>query len=180
MIVIVPPDPAWVGRFAAERARIDSALGAAALRIDHIGSTSVPGLAAKPVVDIQVSVEVVGDLDAYRDPIESLGHRLLWDERVIGHVCFAEPDRDRRLFNVHVCQADSSWERSQLLFRDWLRVHPAESAAYLEVKMRLAARYEQTEVDAYADAKSEWIGPAMTRGEAWATSTAWRLPPADA
>lgn len=180
VIAIVGPDPAWVAWFATEGARLRHALGGCARRIDHIGSTSVPGLAAKPVVDIQISVAALDDLESYRVPIEALGHVLTYDERPIGHVFFADPDRERRRFNVHVCDLSGEWERPQLLFRDWLRAHPPEADAYLEVKRSLARRFDPAEVEAYADAKSAWIKPALARAEVWASATGWRFPPSDA
>jgi GrpB-like predicted nucleotidyltransferase (UPF0157 family) len=180
VIVIVAPDPAWAGLFASEGARLRDGVGVLARRIDHIGSTSVPGLAAKPIVDIQVSVPAIDDLDAFRAPIEALGHALIYDERPIGHVFFADPDRERRRFNVHVCEVSGDWERPNLLFRDWLRAHPTEAGAYQLVKQSLGRRFDPTEVEDYAEAKSVWIKPALTRAEAWASATGWRLPPSDA
>jgi GrpB-like predicted nucleotidyltransferase (UPF0157 family) len=174
--VLCDPDPAWPGMFRAESARLRAALGESSRRIDHIGSTSVPRLAAKPIVDIQVSVADIDDIGAYQPGIEGLGHALLWDERPIGHCCFGDRDTARRRFNVHVCQEAMPWERRHLLFRDWLRAHAGEAQAYLAAKRELAPRFTVETVNDYAESKSAWIGPATERAEAWASATGWTVP----
>jgi hypothetical protein len=112
-IVIVDPDPAWVRRFDAERERIVGALGPVAVRVDHIGSTAIPGLAAKPVVDIQVSVPEVEHEDSYVPGLVRAGYELRVRES--GHRMLRTPERDT---HVHVCDHGGAWERRHLLFRD--------------------------------------------------------------
>jgi GrpB-like predicted nucleotidyltransferase (UPF0157 family) len=80
---MVDADPTWPARFAAEAARISAALGSVALRVDHVGSTAVPGLAAKPIIDIQISVAQVQPMDPYRPALEGLGYR---------HTPYPDPD----------------------------------------------------------------------------------------
>lgn len=170
-IEVVDYDPLWPARFEDMRDRLAASLGGLALRIDHVGSTAVPGLPAKAVVDIQVSVPDVEDSDAYRGPIEEHGFALRFVEP--GHRYLRPRPGVPRLWQVHVCQVASEWERVHLLFRDFLRAHPAEAAAYAALKKALAEQHRHDRI-AYNDAKTPWIGAALERAEAWAGRTGWR------
>jgi GrpB-like predicted nucleotidyltransferase (UPF0157 family) len=171
-VLLAPPDPAWVARFGAVRAQLAAALGSTALRIEHVGSTAVPGLAAKPVIDIQVSVADLTDEAAYVPQIAALGWplRLRDDE----HRFFREPAGVPRTTHVHVCAAGSRWERAHLLFRDYLRAHPARAAAYGELKWALAERYRDERVS-YTEAKGPFIDETRALADKWAPATGWRV-----
>jgi len=166
-IVLVEPDPAWSARFERERERIVAALGPTAVRVDHVGSTSVPGLAAKPIVDIDVSVPDVEDEDAYLPALLAAGYELRVREP--GHRLVRTPERD---VHVHVCATGSDWERSHLLFRDRLRHDAADRDAYAALKRELAER-DWPSMNDYADAKGGLIAEITARAEAWAASTGW-------
>jgi GrpB-like predicted nucleotidyltransferase (UPF0157 family) len=148
VIAVVPYDAAWPGMYATERDRLAAALGDVAVRIDHIGSTAVPGLAAKPWIDIQVEVGSMRPWDAYRDPLLALGYVHHPDDD--DHEFF-----DRRPYHVHVCAAGGDWARRHLSFRDLLRRDPAARAAYQDEKLRLAAEHD--DVLAYTEAKTPLI-----------------------
>lgn len=148
MIAVVPYDAAWPGMFAAERNRLAASLGEVAVRIDHVGSTAVPGLAAKPWIDIQVEVRRMLPRDAYRDLLLALRYVHHPDDD--DHEFF-----DRRPYHVHVCAAGGDWARRHLAFRDLLRRDPAARAAYQEEKLRLAAEHD--DVLAYTEAKTPII-----------------------
>lgn len=169
-VEVVDYDPLWPARFEQMREQLAASLGKLALRIDHVGSTAVPGLAAKPVVDIQVSVPDVEDTQAYRDAIEEHGFVLRYLEP--GHRYFRPAPGVPRLWQVHVCQAGSDWERVHLLFRDFLRAHPDEATAYAAMKHEMAARHRDDRIG-YNDAKEPWIRAALERAEAWAAETGW-------
>ena len=126
-IEVVDYDPAWPARFEAMRARLAEALGPVAVRIDHVGSTAVPGLSAKPVIDIQVSVPDVEDEAAYRDVIEGQGFLSRMMES--HHHYFRPPPGLPREYQVHVCSVGSDWECVHLLFRDYLRADPGRAPA---------------------------------------------------
>jgi GrpB-like predicted nucleotidyltransferase (UPF0157 family) len=171
-VEVVPYDPAWAKRFAAWRERLRAALGEGAVRIEHVGSTAVPGLAAKPVIDIQVSVPDVNDEAAYVPAIEGLGVALR--SREIGHRYF-RPAGDRpREVQIHVSAAGSDWERDHLLFRDFLRAHPATRGDYAVLKSELAGRYRRDRI-AYNEAKTHFILDAMEPARRWAAETGWRI-----
>ena len=168
-ILIADPDPAWADRFQAEREKIVEALGRTAERVDHVGSTAVPRLPAKPIVDIQVSVPDVDDEDSYRPDLEQAAYELRVRES--GHRMFRTGDRD---LHVHICGSGSQWERRHLLFRDWLRASTADRELYAETKRDLAQRDWPT-MDHYADAKTDVIADIMSRAEAWARSSNWSV-----
>jgi GrpB-like predicted nucleotidyltransferase (UPF0157 family) len=170
-IKIAPYDPRWPGRFQTMRARLAEALGGTAMRIDHVGSTSIPGLAAKPIIDIQISVPDVEDEQAYVAPIESLGLALRWAEP--GHRYFRPPPGLPRDYQVHVCTIGSEWERVHLLFRDYLRSHADVAAQYEALKHDLAARHTGERV-AYNDAKAPLIDSTVALATDWARENGWR------
>jgi len=156
-VVLVDHDPAWAIRFEDERKRIDSAIGAVAKRIEHIGSTAIPQLAAKPVVGILVTVDDVENEGAYRPPLERAGYALRVREP--GHRMFRTQGRD---VHVHVWQAGSDEERRHLLFRDWLRQHRDDRTWYEQTKRGLAAR-QWADRNQYAEAKSAVIDAILQR-----------------
>lgn len=171
-IEVVPYDDAWPERFAAWRERLQEQLGGLVVSIQHVGSTAVTGLAAKPIVDIQVSVPDVDAEAAYRPAIERAGLRLR--AREPGHRYFRPPADRPRDVHLHVCQAGSSWELGHLLFRDYLRVHPAQRDAYGALKLDLARRYANDRL-AYTDAKSAFILDALDAAAEWVERTGWRV-----
>jgi GrpB-like predicted nucleotidyltransferase (UPF0157 family) len=153
---IVEPDPSWPERFEEEAARLRVALGAQVVRIEHIGSTSVPGLAAKPVVDISVGLVSMEPRSAYVPALVGLGYRTVLDPSDPDHE-FASRNLDgERRFNVHLCLAGSPFERRHLAFRDRLRTHPRDAAAYGDLKRHLAATHPN-DVHTYTEGKTGFI-----------------------
>lgn len=176
---------AWPAEFQRLGRRIRSILGDRALRIDHIGSTSVPRLAAKDRIDIQVTVAELDDAN----PLGGAGFEELvgfgdhrppgtegpdedWSKRF-----FNAPENERRA-NVHVRVEGRANQRYALLFRDYLRAHPASAEAYAELKRRLAA--ELRNVAAYPDVKDPACDLIIVAAEAWADATGWQPGPSDA
>ncbi|WP_017976970.1 GrpB family protein [Actinopolyspora halophila] len=162
-IRIVEYDPAWPEHFRAEHERIATALGTTARRIEHVGSTAVPGLAAKPVVDIGVSVPDVAAESTYLGPLQQVGYQLRVREP--GHRMLRTSARD---VHVHVYDVGSDRERQHLLFRDWLRRDESDRSRYARLKCELAGR-EWADMNAYAAAKGPLIGEILARAEAWGT-----------
>src|SRR6476659_2156200 len=146
-IVIAAYDPVWPARFETERSRIVGALGERALRIEHIGSTSVPGLAAKPIVDLLLVVSDSSDEASYAPELESAGYELrIREPEFHEHRLFKPPAGD---VNLHVLTVGSSEIERYLLFRDRLRANGDDRRRYEEIKRQLAARPWET-VDEYA------------------------------
>jgi GrpB-like predicted nucleotidyltransferase (UPF0157 family) len=177
-VVIVPYDVQWPERFAQLARDMRSALKAVALRIDHIGSTSIPGLAAKPVIDIQISVPDFEPLDAFRIPLEGLGYVFHPKNPELTKRYFREPPGQPRT-HIHVRRAGGFDEQSALLFRDFLRLHADVAAQYEALKTELARRY-RTERGAYTNAKQPFIWKVTAQANLWAQQTGWQPGPSDA
>lgn len=155
-IDLVEHDPAWAARFDTERRRIVGVLGDG-VRVEHVGSTAVPGLVAKPIVDIQVSVPDVSEETSYVPGLVAAGYELRVRER--GHRMLRTPERD---VHVHVCDAGGEWEHRHLAFRDRLRSSPTDRDRYAAVKSSLAAQ-GWSSMNAYAAAKTDVIAEIMDR-----------------
>jgi gamma-glutamyl-gamma-aminobutyrate hydrolase PuuD/GrpB-like predicted nucleotidyltransferase (UPF0157 family) len=155
---LVDYDPAWRAWFEQEAGPIRDALGDAVIRIDHVGSTSVPGLAAKPVIDIQVSVASLIPRAAVVDPLVAAGYRHSIDPIETEHEFLSRgyDDGAPHRVHVHLCEAGSDWERRHLAFRDQLRRDPKAAAEYATLKRRLAAEHPR-DIQAYVDGKSAFI-----------------------
>jgi GrpB-like predicted nucleotidyltransferase (UPF0157 family) len=178
-VLLVDYDPGWADRFREVADALRNALGAAAERIDHVGSTAVPGLIAKPIVDIQISIRAFEPESAYSAPLRMLGFELLPDPGERAHRFFRRPEERPRRVNIHVCQSDSSWERRHLLFRDYLRADKDARTAYAQIKQAAAQQYGENRYD-YTDVKGPFIRSAETAAERWAAETGWSPAPSDA
>ena len=153
-VVLVPYDPAWAERFEAERAQVAAALGGRALSIEHIGSTAVPGLSAKPVIDIQVGVRKLADAEDCIEPLAQLGYTFINHPQNTHRRFFRKGSP--RTHHLHIVEHDHPEAIDQLVFRDALRADPALVQQYKALKADLAARY-RTERAAYTDAKGEFV-----------------------
>ena len=160
-IVIADYDPAWPGRYEVERARVAAALGPVALRVEHIGSTSIPGLAAKPIIDILVVVADVDDEEAFGPPLVEAGYELRVREP--GHRMFRTPVRD---VHIHFYAEGSQEIIDYLDLRDWLRGNAEGRDRYAAVKRALSTR-PWNDVNDYAVAKSDVVQDTLRRAREW-------------
>ncbi len=159
-VVLVDPDPAWPAWFERARERIVGALGPVALAVHHVGSTSVPALPAKPVLDIALVVPDPADEDAYVPALEALGYELrIREPDWFEHRLLKPAARD---VNLHVFGPDCPEVARMLAFRDHLRCHAADRELYARTKRELAAR-EWPTVQHYADAKDDVVAEIMDR-----------------
>ena len=156
VIIIAEYDPAWPRRFEGERSRIAKALGRTAQAIEHIGSTAVPGLAAKPIVDILVAVDEVEDEGAYLARLESAGYVLRVREP--GHRMFRTPAKD---VHLHIWSERGEIAR-HIAFRDRLRANEEDRQRYERAKRKLAERDWNCSND-YAEAKTDVIVEIMSK-----------------
>ena len=155
-------NPAWPALFEREATRIRAALGEQVVLLAHVGSTSVPGLAAKPRIDILLVVPNSADEPSYVPALEAAGYVLRirepdWHE----HRVFKGPDTD---VNLHVFSPGSTEIERMLLFRDWLRSHPSDRQLYERTKRELAQR-EWKYTQNYADAKTEVVEEIVARAQ---------------
>lgn len=161
MIVIASYDPAWPALFEAEAARIRESFGLHAKRIEHVGSTAVPGLAAKPVIDIQVSVDSLASRELFEGLLKQLGYaHFPLDEFDLVYPFFKRPSNWPSTHHVHLCVSGSDQECTHIAFRDYLRCNPTAAAAYAELKRSLALVHHGLTMESqeqYSLAKTEFI-----------------------
>jgi len=182
-IEIVPYNSDWPGEFEKVAAELSNALGDLATRIDHIGSTSVPGLAAKDIIDVQISVSRF--YPELEQRLTSIGY-LFWKDITSDHkpplYAGTEDEWEKRLYqapadhrraNIHVRIQGRLNQRYALLFRDFLRSHPYIAQAYAEVKRRLAS-YLGEDREAYTEIKDPVCDVIMAAAEEWAGRTGWK------
>jgi GrpB-like predicted nucleotidyltransferase (UPF0157 family) len=188
MIRIAPYDEDWPNEFAALGRALRQALSSSALRIDHIGSTSVPGLAAKAVIDVQITVAALDP--AIREALNAMGY--VQRSHIADHIppgAYASPDdwakwvfkepSGQRPTNVHARVAGRPNQRLPLLFRDFLRSDQVATEAYERVKIALA-RLHPDDMDAYTAVKDPVCDLIFEAAEAWAAVTKWVPGPSDA
>lgn len=171
-------DPAWPHRFAALARRLRAELGAVGLRIDHIGSTAVPDLAAKPIIDVQISVSSLEPVSTYEPGLRRCG--FVWRRD--------NPDLTKRYFreqagmprtHIHVRRSGSFSEQFALLFRDYLR-HNHEAAAAYATEKRRCAHLLETDRRSYMEAKGPMVWRIIQEAGEWAQRVGWEPPPSDA
>jgi GrpB-like predicted nucleotidyltransferase (UPF0157 family) len=162
-VLLAEPDPDWPRQYAVQQARIRAALGPRALVVEHVGSTSVPGLAAKPVLDILLAVHDPSDEPAYVPDLEAAGYQLhLREPGWQQHRLLRGTDP---AVNLHVFPPGSEEGSRLLRFRDHLREHPEDRGLYERTKRELAARTWAVIQD-YADAKSAVVEGIIARARA--------------
>lgn len=164
-IEIAGYDPAWPGAYERERVAILGALGDLVFAIEHVGSTSVPGLGAKPIIDIMIGVRDLADHARCVAPLQSLGYEHKGEFGIPGRLYFRKLIDGLRTHHIHLVEHGCDfWER-HLLFRDYLRRHPQEVRQYQEMKARLAAQYGEDRIG-YTEAKTEFIESALAKARA--------------
>jgi GrpB-like predicted nucleotidyltransferase (UPF0157 family) len=164
-ILIVDYDPRWPQLYEEERGLIQDALGDRVVAIEHVGSTSIPGIAAKPVIDIAVGVPDIRDAYKTIFPLSKLGYRCMGEALIPERLYFKKPwdshnfpgeGSPRRTHQIHMYNpAHEEWAR-HLAFRDYLRAHDDLRDEYAALKRRLAVEHAG-DIEAYADAKSEFV-----------------------
>ena len=190
MIIIVAYDTSWPEAFISVAQPLRTALGELALRIDHIGSTSVPGLAAKDVIDVQVTLKDFSSAPQLVSALSSLGYTLIphtssdhlpplyqgpetdWEKLMF------RPPANQRPTHLHVRALGRPNQRYPLLFRDYLRAHPVASAAYAQIKTSLSQRHPD-DVDFYYDIKDPLCDIVIDAAEDWVQTTGWQMGPSD-
>ncbi len=160
---VVPHDPAWKEAFEAEAAALRSVLGDEAVAIHHIGSTSVPGLRAKPTIDVLIEVREIGKLDGLEPEMAHRGYEAWGEYGIPGRRFFTRDRGPERLCNVHAFEAGSHEVERHLAFRDHLIQHPETARAYGDLKKNLAEKFP-ADMEAYMEGKDAFIKE--TEGEA--------------
>jgi len=167
---IVEHDPTWAVQATQELRRIGEALGPVAVRLEHVGSTAVSGLAAKPIIDLQLSVTALEPRRRYVGPLEWLGYLFVPAPESPHHHFFANPPERPRSHHLHVCQAGREHELRHLAVRDFLRAHKAEAARYGALKRKVVRRHPEDRL-AYIAGKRQYVDDLEARTLTWARAT---------
>lgn len=164
VVQVVPYRAAWAGLFAGEAARLRAALGHGVLAIEHVGSTSVPGLAAKPILDIAASVPSLGGAADLFPALRTLGYAHKPDPDIPDRLYLVKGPPERRTHHLSLAEPGSRFWRRHLRFRDLLRADPALAAAYARLKLSLAETHPADRL-AYLAGKQAFIDGAIARAE---------------
>jgi GrpB-like predicted nucleotidyltransferase (UPF0157 family) len=158
-VVLVTYEEAWPSLFEEERTHIEGAVGPWVEEIEHIGSTAVPGLAAKPVIDIMVGVRSLEDTPALVARLETIGYEYVpeLEQQMPFRRYFRKPPGGRRTHQIHLVERSDAafWDR-HVLFRDYLRAHPEVAEGYSRLKYEVSERFREDRA-AYTDAKTDFI-----------------------
>jgi len=153
-VVVVAYNPSWPQQFEALRSRLASVLGHMATAIEHVGSTAVPGLAAKPIIDIDLLLKLPDDLPLAISELASIGYQHRGDLGIPSREAFHAPAGDLH-HHLYVCPDNTEYQR-HIAFRDYLRAHSKESDFYASLKLQLAIRFRDDR-EAYNNAKAEFV-----------------------
>jgi GrpB-like predicted nucleotidyltransferase (UPF0157 family) len=168
VVVIVDYDPSWESLYEVSAAEIRDVLGPWVVDVAHIGSTSVPGLAAKPIIDMQVSVNDLSATPAIVDALRQAGYEYVpeFETEMPFRRYFRRTTNGRRTHHIHLVErSNTEWWDRHIAFRDWLRSHPEDCERYAALKRTLAAEHRQDPA-AYTDAKSPFVKSIEARARA--------------
>jgi GrpB-like predicted nucleotidyltransferase (UPF0157 family) len=167
-VYLVSYDPRWPSLFTLERSRVEAVLGSRAQAIEHVGSTAVPGLDAKPVIDLMVGVRDIRRADHCIRPLEGIGYSY-WAENLnlerMLFVKFVDADRTSRTHNLHVVEMGGDLWNDRLVFRNYLRAHPKTAREYARLNHDLASRFRDDR-EAYTGAKTGFVSTVLERAKA--------------
>jgi GrpB-like predicted nucleotidyltransferase (UPF0157 family) len=152
----------WAAAFEAEKANLEQLAGDVALDIQHFGSTSIPGLAAKPIIDILMAVRSLSEVIKIRPALESAGYEYRENGSDDVQILFAKGPEVKRTHYLHITALGSSGWQNPLAFRDYLRTHPDELRRYEELKQNLAERYSDHR-EQYTAGKKDYVDEVVTR-----------------
>lgn len=171
-VEVVPHRPEWRDAFAAEAKQVAEALGPNALAIHHIGSTAIPNIYAKPILDLLVEVGDINEVDEQSASMASLGYEVMGEFGIHGRRYFRKDDQQGiRTHQIHAFETGSAQVARHLAFRDYMIAHPEDAQRYSELKRKLAAAYPQSP-DGYMDGKDGFIKEMDRLAAQWRTSQA--------
>jgi GrpB-like predicted nucleotidyltransferase (UPF0157 family) len=171
-VEVVPHDPRWRDAFEAEAKHVAAALGENVVAIHHIGSTAIPNIYAKPIVDLLVEVGDIAEVDGRSSAMESLGYEVMGEYGIHGRRYFRKDNREGiRTHHIHTFEAGSAEVEHHLAFRDYMIAHPADAQRYGELKRKLAEQHPQSP-DGYMDGKDGFIKEMNRQAARWRSSQA--------
>src|SRR5688572_3031291 len=164
-IIIVAYDPAWVERFREEASCIATVFGGDLLSLHHIGSTSIPGMSAKPIIDIMPVVRDISRAETFNEGMIQLGYIPMGEYGIAGRRYFVK-GADPRTHQVHSYQPDNPEVKRHLDFRDYLIAHEDEAGQYAKLKAGLAEQHRY-DIEAYTQGKATFIKGVLAKAQAW-------------
>jgi GrpB-like predicted nucleotidyltransferase (UPF0157 family) len=168
-VSVVPYEPVWPHLFALERSRVEAVAGSWVETVEHIGSTAVPGLDAKPVIDLLVGIRNIRDADHCVRPLESIGYSFWAEDPNIDHhrlfVRFVDAGMTSRTHNLHMVETGSAYREDRLVFRDYLRTHPETAGEYARLKYDLVECFRDDR-ETYTRAKTDFVSAVVGRAKA--------------
>lgn len=164
-VEVVPYDPQWVARFEEEADRLNRLFEGEMVAIHHIGSTSVPGLDAKPIIDIMPVVRMIEQVDELTGHMEALGYRSFGEHGIPRRRFFTKGD-DVRTVHVHVFEAGDEGVTRHLAFREYLKAFPDVRETYAALKRALAEQHP-TDIKSYIQGKQEWVSETERVATIW-------------
>jgi GrpB-like predicted nucleotidyltransferase (UPF0157 family) len=171
-VEVVPHNHQWRDAFEAEAKHVAAALGENVVAIHHIGSTAIPDIYAKPVIDLLVEVRDITEVDGQSSAMESLGYEVMGEYGIPGRRFFRKDNQEGiRTHNIHAFEAGSAEVERHLAFRDYMIAHPGAAQRYSELKRKLAEEHPQS-LDGYMDGKDGFIKEMDRRAAQWRTSQA--------
>ena len=169
-IEVVAHNPNWKKAFEEESKRIADALGENVVAVHHIGSTSIPTIYAKPIIDFLIEVKNIIEVDSHDSRMKSLGYEVMGEFGIAGRRYFRKDnDRGIRTHQVHVFEAGTVQTLRHLAFRDYLIAHPKDAQKYSELKIKLAREFSQNP-DGYMDGKDDFIKKTEQKAARWRES----------
>ena len=175
-IEVVPYDPGWVSEFENEGKRILQALGETVARLHHIGSTAIPGISTKPIIDFLLEVYDIVELDEKSSALEGLGHEAKGEFGIPGRRYYRKNDTSGvRSHQIHAFGVESPEIEGHLVFRDYMSNHADEARAYGELKQSLAMQHPH-DIQAYMDGKDAFIKEHLAKAIAWRSPQNTNLP----
>lgn len=156
-VEVVPPDPSWPAAFAKAAQEVTAILGANLITVHHIGSTAIPGIWAKPIIDLMPEVRDITLVDGVNEAMQAIGYQVMGELGIPGRRYFRRDNAAGfRTHHVHMFETGSSQIDRHLAFRDYMIAHPAQAQVYSELKQRLAAQFP-TDIEGYMDGKDGFI-----------------------
>jgi GrpB-like predicted nucleotidyltransferase (UPF0157 family) len=173
-VEVVPHDPLWRDAFEAEAKQVAAALGEKVVAVHHIGSTAIPNIYAKPVVDLLVEIGDITEVDNRSSAMESLGYEVMGEYGIPGRRYFRKDNPEGiRTHNLHAFEAGSAEVERHLTFRDYMVAHPVDAQRYSALKRKLAEEHPQS-MDGYMDGKDGFIKEMDRRAAQWRASQTGR------
>ena len=172
VIEVVNYDPVWIAAFEKEAAILNAVFGNRAIEVHHVGSTAVPGLHAKPIIDILIVLDHTDDITSFDRTMEDVGYRVRGEcldapiPGTPGRFYFTKETNGVRSHHVHVCAKGHPEIFDKLAFRDYLRSHSSKAAAYAELKRRIAAQYRFDNIG-YMHAKDGFVKSVLLEARRW-------------